>query len=363
MSSSSADPVGSVQYTEHVRGPPPVMSSYPVNDSTTRRIDSGMLPLLPPAFAAADFAADQRNRHGNAFQTNSSSAGFQMRTDNIGQRDDTTTAYCSSPSLYLPVRMEMLDSALMEDHDDRHCRSYSPSTFEQRLVPPAAASAQSQGSVLAPSTVYDDHGLAVVSPPIPEPEPALCGDLPLDLTAKSRTDDLTAVEPEASRGSPDDITAYRPRRHYETWKQGSRPRSGEPASSLRRDSEVSTGSDVIPEVGVAHVQPEPKIVVEEEAPVGEPDAPPAKRCRLSNDEEEQTTEVATGSPAGGVDSGVGVGRYQCSHCEIEFFGSRVLHAMHMAFHGPVDPFQCSQCGVRTADRVEFFLHLARAAHG
>jgi len=363
--SSNADPVSSVQYAEHVRGPAPVMSSFPVNDDT-RRIDGGMFPLLPPAFGA-DFAANQRSRHGHPFQTNFSSA-FQLETDNACQRDDRTAAFSSSPSLYLPVRMQMMDSSTADDRHDRRCRSYSPSTFDQPLMPPAVASAQCQASVLAPATSCDDYGVAVVSPATPEAEPALCGDLPLDLTAKSRPEDRRApapTEPEASSWSPDDITAYRPRRHYETWKQASRPRSGEPAGDERKDSDVpATDDDIKSEVDIARVQPEPKMVVEK-APVAETTdtaAPPAKRVRLSTDDEERLTEVATGSPASGVDGSVEGGRYQCCHCEIEFFGSRVLHAMHMTFHGSVDPFQCSQCGVRTADRVEFFLHLARAAH-
>jgi len=360
---SSADPGSSVQYSEHVMGPPPVTSGFPANDET-RRIDGGMFPLLAPAYGA-DFAVNQRNRHASPFQTNSSSA-FQLRTVNTGPRDDRTAAFSSSPSLYLPVHMDVLERTMTDDHEDRRCRSYSPSTFEQQLVLPVAASSQSQGSV--PATAYGDHGVdVVVSPQMPEPEPALCGDLPLDLTARSRPDDARSpfvIEREASSWSPDDVTVYRPRRHYETWKQGSRPRSSEPATCERKDSEASTGSDVNPEVGIAHVQPEPQIVVESASDGETTDtaAPPAKRCRLSTDVEEPVTEVASGSPAGGTDGVVVVGRYQCSHCEIEFFGSRVLHAMHMAFHGPVDPFQCSQCGVRTADRVEFFLHLARAAH-
>jgi hypothetical protein len=75
------------------------------------------------------------------------------------------------------------------------------------------------------------------------------------------------------------------------------------------------------------------------------------------------------SPAGSNSSGGGSwtasavsGRYTCSHCEIDFHGSRVLHAMHMAYHGADDPFQCGSCGAKTADRVAFFLHLARVAH-
>jgi len=351
---SSADPVSSGQYSENVRGPPPAaMARFP-GDDEARRADGAVFPLLPPAFGA-DFAANQRtHHHGLPFQT-SSSSGFQLREDDAGQRNDRTndrtTVFSSSPSLYLPAHVQM---SALDERGDRRCRSYSPSTFEQRLVRPAVASVQSQ------ATSYDDHGVAVVSPPTPEPQPALRGDLPLDLTAKARTGDPLTT-PEAGSWSPDDVTAYRPRRRYETWKQGTRPRSGEPASVERKNSDDSAASDFKPEVGgVTQSRPEPEIGVER-APTATA-ASPAKRSRLSTDDDGPVSEVATGSPAADTDGALGAGRYQCSHCEIEFFGSRVLHAMHMAFHGPVDPFQCSQCGVRTADRVEFFLHLARAAH-
>ena len=370
-----------VQYAEQVRGPPPApVTSGHFHDDSRR-----MFPLLPPAAAAfgASFGGHRHGGGGNPFQTNSpSSSSFppHLRPEDGRPRDDcrtTAASFSSSPSLYLPavhsMEMSLQESSDGAAADDRRCRSYSPSTFEHHLV--VRPSAQSQaavsvsGGVLAPSSVYDDRGVhAVASPPMPEPEPALCGDLPLDLTAKARTDDdhprpLTEAPEVGVRSPPDDVTAYRPRRHYETWKQqGSLPR--EPDS--RRDSDVSTAaSDANTEVGTAaHLQPEPEpeMVVEREPTTETAAGPPAKRSRLSTEEEERVTEVATGSPASGADSGVAGGRYQCSHCEIEFFGSRVLHAMHMAFHGPVDPFQCSQCGVRTADRVQFFLHLARAAH-
>ena len=375
MPSGAANPVSSVphQYAENVRGPP-VMSNFPVVNDETRRADSGMFPLLPPTFAAAaaDFAAaNHGSRHGDPFQTESSSGFHMMTADDAGRKDDrTAAAFSSSPSLFLAGRLE----ASEERVDDRRCRSYSPSMFGQHLQAlPAAASAQShQLSALAPAkAAYDDYAVAAVSPPMPEPERALCGDLPLDLTAKSSgaNDPPTSIEPETgSTCSPDDVTAYRPRRHYETWKlQGARPRFGDASGSERKDDDASAEGDVKPEVvGVACAQPEPEMDVDGGA-VGEPltettAAPPAKRGRASTDDEGPVSEVATGSPTGGADGGVGAGRYQCCHCEIEFFGSRVLHAMHMAFHGAVDPFQCSQCGVRTADRVEFFLHLARAAH-
>ena len=361
--SLGADPVNSVQYAENARGPPAVMSGFPGSDETGR-VDGRIFPPLPPAFGA-DFAASQRTLHGNRFAA-SSSSGFQLMADNATPRDDGTTACASSPSMFVPVRRVMWDSSVVVDDDDRPCRSYSPSTFDQRPLSSAVASVQSRAYVAAPTSAFDEYGVVdPVSPPMPEPERALCGDLPLDLTAKSTADDPGPTGPETGSRSPDDVTAYRPRRHYETWKQCSRPRSGEPASSERNDGDVSSaGGGVQREVGVAYTRPEPEIGVER-ATVDEPTqsaAPPAKRSRLSTDDEGRASEVATGSPAGGTDDIVGGGRYQCCHCEIEFFGSRVLHAMHMTFHGPVDPFQCSQCGARTANRVEFFLHLARVAH-
>jgi len=385
--------VAGVQYaTEQVRGgphpplPPPVTSGAHFHPEDARR----MFPaaLLPPvATFSASFGAGGHQRQHNPFQTgNSLSSGFPLQLDGRPSDDRNTGAvYSSSPSLYLPavrpMDMPLHDSSIRDDGcdrvdvDDRRCSSYSPSTFEHHLVVRPSVVAQSQaavsGGMLAPSYNDERGGIhAVVGPPTPEPEPALCGDLPLDLTAKTRTDDddrspyhrLPAVTtPEATA---DDVTAYRPRRHYETWKQ-----QGGSLDHPRRDSDSSSDANA-PEVGTAAAQlgPEALEMVIDRAPDGEAptDGPlPVKRIRLSTDEDGErvvTELVATGSPASGAEAGVGGGRYQCSHCEIEFFGSRVLHAMHMAFHGAVDPFQCSQCGVTTADRVEFFLHLARAPH-
>ena len=341
-----------VQYADNARGPPALVSAFP---DEPRRVDAAMFPPLPlPAFGdIAAAAAERALRAGNPFQTGPPAAGFhRLRADDAAGRGDDGSAL--SPSLYLSAAVRR---TAQEDADARRCRSYSPATVDQRQVRSAVASA------VQPAAGVDDYGaVAVVSPPMPEPERATCGDLPLDLTAKSATGD--EPRPEVV-GSPadDDVTAYRPRRHYESWKlQGLRPRSGGEPPESRSDSDVDVKRE---EVGVACARPEPEV---ERPAIGEPtetDAPAVKRARPSTDDEGRasSSEVATGSPASGTDLLVGAGRYQCVHCEIEFFGSRVLHAMHMAFHGPVDdPFQCSQCGVRTADRVEFFLHLARAAH-
>jgi hunchback-like protein len=53
--------------------------------------------------------------------------------------------------------------------------------------------------------------------------------------------------------------------------------------------------------------------------------------------------------------------YHCSHCDITF-NDIVLYSMHRGYHGYQDPFKCNMCGVQTADKVEFFLHIARSSH-
>ncbi len=53
--------------------------------------------------------------------------------------------------------------------------------------------------------------------------------------------------------------------------------------------------------------------------------------------------------------------YECSHCEI-LFRDCIMYTMHMGYHGYQDPFKCNMCGSLSKNRVEFFLHIARAAH-
>ena len=55
------------------------------------------------------------------------------------------------------------------------------------------------------------------------------------------------------------------------------------------------------------------------------------------------------------------GDYECPHCKIAF-GDIVMYTMHMGYHGYKDPYKCNMCGDTCKDRVEFFLHIARAAH-
>lgn len=55
------------------------------------------------------------------------------------------------------------------------------------------------------------------------------------------------------------------------------------------------------------------------------------------------------------------GEYECAHCQISF-GDCIMYTMHMGYHGYKDPYKCNMCGDTCKDRVEFFLHIARAAH-
>ena len=52
---------------------------------------------------------------------------------------------------------------------------------------------------------------------------------------------------------------------------------------------------------------------------------------------------------------------ECRHCRIGF-RDRVTYALHMGYHGFDAPFSCNMCGHQAADRVEFFVHIATAAH-
>jgi len=55
------------------------------------------------------------------------------------------------------------------------------------------------------------------------------------------------------------------------------------------------------------------------------------------------------------------GFVECRHCRIGF-RDRVTYTLHMGYHGFDAPFSCNMCGHQAADRVEFFVHIATAAH-
>ncbi|KAJ8322331.1 hypothetical protein KUTeg_000802 [Tegillarca granosa] len=53
--------------------------------------------------------------------------------------------------------------------------------------------------------------------------------------------------------------------------------------------------------------------------------------------------------------------YECLYCDIAFRDC-VMYTMHMGYHGYKDPYKCNMCGHSSKDKVEFFLHIARASH-
>nr|QRF78284.1 hunchback [Terebratalia transversa] len=53
--------------------------------------------------------------------------------------------------------------------------------------------------------------------------------------------------------------------------------------------------------------------------------------------------------------------YECRHCDIAFRDC-IMYTMHMGYHGYQNPFKCNMCGHESTDKVDFFLHIARASH-
>ena len=53
--------------------------------------------------------------------------------------------------------------------------------------------------------------------------------------------------------------------------------------------------------------------------------------------------------------------FTCQHCDISF-ADCVMFTIHSGYHGFRDPFECNLCGEKTKNKMEFFLHLTRAAH-
>ena len=57
----------------------------------------------------------------------------------------------------------------------------------------------------------------------------------------------------------------------------------------------------------------------------------------------------------------GLSKFECAHCGI-MFRDCIMYTMHMGYHGYKDAFKCNMCGHQSANRVDFFLHIARVAH-
>lgn len=77
-----------------------------------------------------------------------------------------------------------------------------------------------------------------------------------------------------------------------------------------------------------------------------------------NSSENASSSRVTGSPESERSS---TPPYECNHCAITFRDC-IMYTVHMGYHGYQDPFKCNMCGHASTNRVEFFLHIARAAH-
>lgn len=53
--------------------------------------------------------------------------------------------------------------------------------------------------------------------------------------------------------------------------------------------------------------------------------------------------------------------FQCDFCDM-LFKDAEMFSIHMNYHGFEDPFKCHVCGLRTTNRLEFFVHLTRDPH-
>jgi hypothetical protein len=259
--------------------------------------------------------------------------------------------------------------------------------------------------------------------PVLEPEPAQAGDLPLDLTlnvkpksivSRTLTDNIDMSERAGESTGHDDSSDYdhlfRRRRDFRNWSKMQSLRQGPPSRMNDDDKDCSqieqsrratpstsprsVSGGASPNDGRVAMSRSPAELLadfenslrnEEKSVVSELLQPRSqvRSSQLTADnspvpcEDEVASNHSRSTPVSspprdgiteglsrglGSPSRVASGRYQCMHCEIDFHGSRTLHAMHMAYHSNDDPFQCNVCGERTSDRVAFFLHLARVAH-
>ncbi|XP_078576749.1 uncharacterized protein LOC144862257 [Branchiostoma floridae x Branchiostoma japonicum] len=55
------------------------------------------------------------------------------------------------------------------------------------------------------------------------------------------------------------------------------------------------------------------------------------------------------------------GFYGCYYCGI-IFTDKIMHDIHVSYHGHQDPFRCNMCGLLCPDRYAFYLHLHKIIH-
>lgn len=80
-----------------------------------------------------------------------------------------------------------------------------------------------------------------------------------------------------------------------------------------------------------------------------------------NEDLPKTREENSSAHANNSVSGDNPEVYHCAHCDI-IFNDFLLYSIHKGYHGFQDPFTCNMCGVQTANKVDFFLHIARSSH-
>lgn len=88
---------------------------------------------------------------------------------------------------------------------------------------------------------------------------------------------------------------------------------------------------------------------------------PQSKIRKMNAELPRVEERNRNAPAKNALSSSKPEVYCCDHCDITF-SDVILYSMHKGYHGYQDPFKCNMCGAQTANKVEFFLHIARSSH-
>lgn len=53
--------------------------------------------------------------------------------------------------------------------------------------------------------------------------------------------------------------------------------------------------------------------------------------------------------------------FECGHCGI-VYRSCIMYTIHMGYHCQQDPLKCNMCGHQSRDKIDFFIHIARAPH-
>jgi hypothetical protein len=86
----------------------------------------------------------------------------------------------------------------------------------------------------------------------------------------------------------------------------------------------------------------------------------ATSIATADDQSSTTDSLETNSNGNSAASGLS-GTHVCQYCELAFM-DQIMYSIHMGYHGYQNPFKCNMCGDEMADKVSFFLHVARKSH-